>query len=354
MNVRLQDLRVIYEQEIKKRVKNKRKIFMFERNKFEYLCEMKRELDNGTYQGGKYNVFVVFRPKLRVVMSQGIYDKTINHYVTRFILMPKFEKYLSPYNCATRKDMGTSFAIKLLKRLIEKYKKTNREIYYAKLDISKYFYTIDHHKVLSLIRNELSEEEYELVKTILETTNREYVNKYINYFSRKYKMELPLYYIDKGLPIGNMTSQFLAVFYLSKVHHYITHNLHLDFVNYMDDYIFLSNDKAYLESCLKEIANIIEKEYLLRINSKKTYIANIKNGLPFLGHVFYVKNGKTIVRLTESTKRGIKRGIKRSKYYFESGLIDFNQLFCSIETYKYSYAFIKDKTVENIINRYWY
>ena len=84
MNVSLKDVRSVYEEEIKKNVKNKRKIFEFERNKLEYLIDIKRVLENGEYNGGKYNIFLVYKPKVRVVMSTSVYDKIINHYVARY------------------------------------------------------------------------------------------------------------------------------------------------------------------------------------------------------------------------------------------------------------------------------
>ena len=76
-------------------------------------------------------------------MSTSVYDKIINHYVARYILIPKLEKYLNERNCATRKNMGTSYAIELLKKDIEYYKRYDK-FYFLKLDISKYFYKIDH------------------------------------------------------------------------------------------------------------------------------------------------------------------------------------------------------------------
>ena len=94
MKVLIKDLKIIYEEEIRKNVKNKKKIFEFEKQKIEYLIDIKRVLENNLYDGGKYNIFLVFKPKIRVVMSQSIYDKIINHYVARFILMPKLTKYL--------------------------------------------------------------------------------------------------------------------------------------------------------------------------------------------------------------------------------------------------------------------
>lgn len=353
MKVSLYDLCDIYNQEIKKRVKNKRKIFMFERNKMEYLCDIQRVLEQGSYDGGKYNIFIIFEPKVRVVMSQSIYDKIVNHYITRYVLMPKLSKYLNERNCATRKNMGTNYAIKLLKRDLEKYKKSKKRIYFLKLDIKKYFYTIDHLKILELVKEDLNEDEYNILKTILNSTNKEYVNKHIKYFSQKINEELPLYDYNKGLPIGNMTSQFLAIFYLAKLQHFIRHDLHLDYINYMDDYIFLSNDKEYLQKCLSIISNKLKQEYLLNINYKKTYISTADKGIPFLGHVFKVRDNKTIIRLSKSSKKNIKKGILKNQFYYRNNKINLNQYFCSIQNYRHSYVFVRDMTVQNILNKYW-
>ena len=106
MEVQIKDLIDIYENEVKKDVKNKKKIFEFERNKMEYFVDMKSKLENNEYDGGKYTIFWIFEHKVREVMSQSIYDKVINHYVTRFILEPKLTKYLNNRNCVTRKNMG--------------------------------------------------------------------------------------------------------------------------------------------------------------------------------------------------------------------------------------------------------
>lgn len=166
MKVSISDLKIIYDEEIKKNVKNKRKILEFERNKIEYIVDIKKVLESGEHNGGRYNIFLVYKPKVRVVMSQSVYDKVINHYVARFILMPKLEKYLNDRNCATRKGLGTSYAIELFKRDIESFKKYDK-FYFLKLDISKFFYRIDHQILIDLIKKDLEEDELKLVKTIL-------------------------------------------------------------------------------------------------------------------------------------------------------------------------------------------
>lgn len=352
MKVHLSDLKLVYEQEIRKNVKNKKKIFKFETQKIEYLLDIKKVLENNLYDGGKYNIFLIYKPKLRVVMSQSIYDKIINHYVSRFILIPKLSKYLNNRNCATRKNMGIDYAIKLFKKDIESFKKY-KEFYFLKLDISKFFYSIDHNVLLNLIKEDLTNEEYDLVKVILDSTNKPYINKIIGNFENKLGITLPKYEYNKGLPIGNQSSQFLAIFYLAKLQHYMIHNLHLKIVTYMDDYIIIHQNKEYLKECLDIIIDKLYNEYKLSVNKNKTYIANAKNGIPFLGYNFKVINNKTIIKLSKNSKKNIKKGIKRTKYLYKNNYIEFSQVFSSIENYKHSYPYASKKEVKNIFELYW-
>ena len=163
MRVDYRDLEDIYEREVKKNTKNKRAIYSFDRFKVENLTEICNSLENGTYKFSKYNIFLIKKPKYRVVMSMSIKDKIVNHYITRHILMPKLESRLDFRNVATRKGKGRDYGLKLVKKYIEYYKKKD-SCYVLKMDISKYFYTIDHKVLLEMIRPYLSEEEYKLVE----------------------------------------------------------------------------------------------------------------------------------------------------------------------------------------------
>ena len=122
------DILKIYNDEIRKRVKNKKRINEFEKYKTTH----------------KYNIFLIRYPKYRIIMSQSIYDKIINHYVSKYILEPKLTKYLDIRNTATRKNMGSSYAINLLNKYIEINKRKYTNFYILKIDLSKYFYSIDH------------------------------------------------------------------------------------------------------------------------------------------------------------------------------------------------------------------
>ena len=197
MKVNYYNLRKLYDKEINKNVKNKRILYNFQKKKELYILPMYNELVNNTYNGGKYNIFLIHKPKIRVIMSQSVYDKTINHYITRAVLELKLSKYLSYSNVATRKNMGTSRGIELLKKYIERNKKYDT-FYFLKFDIKKYFYNIDHEVLKSLIINDLEEDEYEIVSRIIDSTNKPYVNKVITGLDSN----LPKYEHGKELPIG--------------------------------------------------------------------------------------------------------------------------------------------------------
>ena len=111
-NLNISNLLRIYETEISKNVKNKKKLYDFEINKMQYVEDIINMLNNGVVGHKHYNIFLIFEPKCRLVMSLSVKDKVINHFVTRYILEAKLSKYLDCRNVATRKGMGTDYAIK--------------------------------------------------------------------------------------------------------------------------------------------------------------------------------------------------------------------------------------------------
>ena len=154
MKVNVYDLLNIYEKEVSKNTRNKNKVNNFEKNKMENIYDIKNIIESGNYKVGKYNIFSVNSPKYRIIMSTNIKDKIINHYLTRYVLIEKLDKYLDIRNCATRCNMGYDYAIKLLLRYLEENKK-NGKFYILKIDISKYFYSVDHDVLKSLLVDKL-------------------------------------------------------------------------------------------------------------------------------------------------------------------------------------------------------
>lgn len=351
MKVEVNDILNIYEKEICKNTKNKKKLLNFERNKITNIFDIVNIIENGNYHISKYNIFSIDKPKYRVIMSLNIKDKVINHYVARYILLNKLDKYLDIRNCATRKNMGYDYAIKLVKKYLEIMKK-NDEIYALKIDISKYFYSINHNILKGLLVDKLDKKEYEIVSNIIDSTDENYINNSISNMKERLIIkdknrskeikELPLYKKGYGLPIGNMTSQFLSIFYLYKLDHYIINNLHLKYmIRYMDDYIIFSNDKNYLKNCYYIISSMMKKEYDLKINSKKSMIVNASNSFEYLGYIFKIDNLKTIIKVRKANKKRREKNIKTNNYLYKKGYISYSSYFNSMNNYSNCYKYDK-------------
>lgn len=351
MEVNVYDLLDIYEKEVSKRTKNKRKINNFERNKMENIYDIKNIIESNNYKVGRYNIFSVNSPKYRIVMSVNVKDKIINHYVARNILINKLDKYLDIRNCATRKNMGYDYAIKLLIKYLEENKKYGK-FYILRIDISKYFYSIDHEVLKSLLKDKLEACEYKIVSDIIDSTNYDYINENIIKiknkllkYDKKRKNEIekiPIIEKGKSLPIGNMTSQFLSIFYLYKLDHYIVNDLKLKYmVRYMDDYVIISRDREYLKYTLKVINSKLEKEYKLKINRNKTMILDSYHGFEFLGYRFRIINNKIIISIKSENNKRKKNNIKKLNYLYINKLISYKRYFNSMSNYKNSYKYEK-------------
>ena len=294
---------------IKTNTKNKRKIENFENNYVANTVYIKNILEKKNYKPGKYNIFIIREPKIRLIMSQNITDKIINHLVSQYFLVNIFEKTLINENIATRKNKWTHYGLKLLKKYLNNLKDKN--FYVLKFDISKYFFNLDHQIIKDIIRKKIKDKEVlKILDNIIDSTNEEYINLEIKKQKEINKLDLPEYNKGKGLPIGNMSSQIIAIMYLNELDHYIKKNLKIKYyIRYMDDGILLHENKEYLEYCLKEIEKILNK-YKLKLNNK-TKIINIKNGFEFLGFKFFIKNNKVIMKVKTQTKKRFKRKIKK-------------------------------------------
>lgn len=314
----------MYNKKVKITTKNKQKIEQFNDYYTINITKLENALKQRTYQVGKYNIFLIEEPKIRVIMSQNIIDKLTNHLVAQYFLINILEKDLIEENIATRKNKGTKYGIDLTKKYINLLKKETKDIYFLKFDISKYFYSIDHDILKKLISKKIKDKDaLNLLYKIIDSTDQEYVNIKISKLKQeklkkekdpkrqKELKEIPIYESKKGLPIGNMTSQILAIYYLNELDHFIKEKLNVKYyIRYMDDGVLMHHSKAYLRYCLKEINKIIKK-YKLELN-RKTQINHIKNGLDFLGFRFYIKNNKVVLKVRNSTKKRFKR--KSAKY----------------------------------------
>ena len=338
----LKKIQYIYNKRVKINTKNKAKLEKFENNYVSNMIYIKNILESKNYNPGRYNLFIINEPKIRLIMSQNIIDKIINHVVTEYFLIKYFDKSLISENIATRKGKGTHYGIKLLKIYLNKLK--DKEFYVLKFDISKYFFNIDHDIVKNIIRTKTKDKDVlNILDKIIDSTDSTYVNKDINTLKNNYIKslkkyndansinkifeinKLPIYNKGKGVPIGNMSSQFIAILYLNELDHFIKEKLNIKYyIRYMDDGILLHEDKEYLKYCLNEIKKIINK-YKLKLNSK-TQITNINQGFDFLGFKYHIKNNKIIMKVKNQTKNRFKRKLKKLYLLLDNKKINIEDL----------------------------
>lgn len=298
---------------IKKTCKNRKEVFYFSLNLNTNINYIYYLLKNKKYFPSRYRAFMIFEPKPRLVMSQTIPDKIVNHFVTNYYLIPLLDKSLVDSNVATRKDKGSGYANALLKKyfnqLLVNY--PNQEIYALKIDISKYFYSIDHTKLLAMLKRKILDYNViKLIELILKETNQEYINQSINFYNQKYKTNIPFYLENKGLSIGAMTSQILAIFYLSDLDHFIKERLKCKhYIRYMDDFVILDVDKERLKYCWSEI---IKQLVTLKLSvNNKSNLYRTSKGFTFLGYKYKVINGNLCVLGNPKTLRKITKKLKK-------------------------------------------
>lgn len=316
---------------IRVNTKNRGKLHKFELFYSSNIISILEALRSKCYKHSKYNVFLVHEPKYRIIMSEIMSDKVVNHLISKYILAPGIIPHLIPQNVATREGKGTKEGIRYLKMYINKLKLNYDKVYVLKCDIKKYFYSIDHELVLEKCKRFIDDPDvFQLVLNVVKSTDEDYVNSAIdkvvkkeidrvsklNILDKDIKIEelkrIPRYPKGKGLPIGNMTSQLLAVYFLNDLDHYIKERLHCKYyIRYMDDFVIFDHDKERLKVLRKEIEEKL-KEFKLELN-KKTNIYDLNHGFGFLGYYYFLKGKRLIIKINPQTKRRIKKKMRKLK-----------------------------------------
>ena len=292
---------------IKKNTKNKYKLEKFEENLSINLIDIKNRIGKNI---DKYNLFMIYKPKQRLILSLNLKDKIINHMVG-YILFDVLEKSLIDSNVAVRINKGTNYGIKLVKKYI---KNLNYNYYCLKIDIKKYFYSINHKILKDLLNKKIKDKLFlDILYKIIDSSDENYILEY----AKRHNISLKKGY---GLPIGNLTSQILGIFYLNNLDHYIKEVFKIKYyIRYMDDMVLFHKDKNYLKYCLDKII-IYLKKYDLELNNK-TIIT--KNSLCFLGYRFYNKK----IKILSKNRRRIYKKLRLLKYK------DYNKYIKSLSSY---------------------
>lgn len=269
--------------EVCRNTKNKRKVHTFKQYECVYISRIHNILENKSYVPGPCNVFTIYEPKKRRIVSQNMLDKVVNHLVSRYILYPALLPHLIDVNVASRPGLGTSEGIRLSNKFHRKCKNKYNSYYILKCDISGFFASIDHNILKSKLKRQIKDKD--ALKIVFDIIDSE----------------------KKGLSIGAMTSQVLAIFYLSDLDHFIKEQLKIKYyVRYQDDFLLFHPSKQYLKYCLNEIKNFLSKEKLYL--NKKTRLYKNTNNFIFLGRK---KDGNY------ARYRNVKRKLRKKLYLYK-------------------------------------
>jgi retron-type reverse transcriptase len=196
------------------------------------LPALHEELSSGTYRHGPYHYFQIHDPKERLVAAAQFRDRVVHHAIVR-VLEPIFENRFIEDSYACRAGKGTHAAMRRALHFVRGHR------YALKCDVSKFFSSIDHGLLIGIVKRVVGDERLiALIGGILAS------------HTDRMEQEWPQggglfdYRIrPKGLPIGNLTSQFMANVYLNPLDHFIKHDLRPGgYVRYMDDFILFGDD----------------------------------------------------------------------------------------------------------------
>ncbi|MBR9692738.1 hypothetical protein GOV07_02280 [Candidatus Woesearchaeota archaeon] len=282
----------------------------FEQNLTMNLAVLRHELKMKTYTPNPLKTFILRDPKTRKI-SKSTYRDRIAHHALVNILEPIFEPRFINDSYASRKNKGTSTALKrfdcFVRRassnghLVVNGKDRNHVgVYVLKADIKHYFDNVSHSILVKLISKHIKDEEIiHLIQLILQNhrTNN----------------------TGKGMPLGNWTSQFFANIYLNELDQYIKHQLKAKhYLRYVDDFLIVHTSQTMLRWYLGVIKEYLKKYLLLELHPDKCAIKPLGQGVDLLGFkVFYLYR-----RVKRRNKRRVFTRLRVLLEDYEQGLID--------------------------------
>ena len=312
----------------RKRKRNTMQSMKFEWQQEKNLFRLYQELKDGTYEIGKSICFVVTIPKPREVWAGAFRDRIVHHLIYNAV-KERFENRFikDTFSCIPKRGTlaGAIRARDFAKRITRNYSKT---AYSMKADISNYFNSINKTILLDIIRRYVKE------KWIMDL-----ITQVINHDPRtnvflKSKKELwdilPAHKSlfnakkNKGLPIGNLTSQFFSNVYLNPLDQFVKHTLKIKYYcRYVDDVLLMHYDPKYLNYCYDMIDDFLKRNLDLCLNPRKKNMNHVSKGFDFVGHVIkpnriYLRN--TIIKKSFDT---IKEWEKDKNRYKEENLTIF-------------------------------
>ncbi|MDP3997304.1 MAG: reverse transcriptase/maturase family protein [bacterium] len=258
---------------------------------------LQRELVNGTYRPGAYRTFELQEySKKRKISAAPFRDRVIHHAFCQ-VVEPIFDPRFIYHSFACRTDKGTHLALKNC----QQYVRLNSHVFQG--DIVQYFASIHHRILLEILAKKIKDPRVMNLATLI-----------VRSWHPK---------TGRGVPIGNLTSQFFANLYLNELDYFIKFHLRQKhYLRYMDDFLLFGQNKHELQWC-REVINVFLREKLaLDLHPRKSLVYSRAVGVPFLGFRTFDRYRRV---KPENIKRFLKR-IKKLKQQYQQNKIEFKAL----------------------------
>lgn len=270
------------------------------------LLRLESELKAMTYTPGAYKEFFIIEPKVRLISAAPYRDRVVHHALIQAI-EPLFDQTFIHDTYACRVGKGTHQAVERFTQFCRRNK------YVLKCDIQKYFPSIDHAVLYDLLCKKIADENVRwLIYTILDHSNPQ--EPVLHYFPQDTDLFAPVQR-RRGIPIGNLTSQFFANVYLNGFDHFVKETLRCRYyLRYCDDFVIFDNRAARLRE-VKEAIQAYLATLRLKLHSSKCRISRVAQGTDFLGYRIFPTHRR--VR-TVNARRFIKK-LRRFQAYYRRG-----------------------------------
>lgn len=278
----------------------------FERHLEPNLLQLERELLAGRYQPGRYRSFYIREPKRRKISAAPFRDRVVHHALVR-VIEPIFEARFSNASYACRRKKGTHRAADQAQILLRRHK------YLLKADIAQFFPSIDHAILSSLLERHLAcKPTLALCQRIMASGDGILANEYtLRLFPGD---DLLAALRPRGLPIGNLTSQFWANVYLNPIDTLLQRELRLPHVRYCDDMLVFADDKPTLHQALA-LLHEHTAQLRLTLHPVKTRLYAADEGVEFVGYRLFRDHR----RLRRSGVQRFVRRLRRQQRGYRAG-----------------------------------
>jgi retron-type reverse transcriptase len=271
----------------RKQKRNTVNALAFEVNAEENLFRLSEELQNNTYRPSRSVCFILDKPKMREIVAAAFRDRVVHH-----LLVERLEAIYEPVfihdSYACRKGKGLHRAVARVREFIRKAGANgSRRAFFIHLDIRNFFMSIDHEILYGLIKRKVRDAG--LLRLARRIIFHNPVKDCVVKGNRKLLHSLPphksLFHVPegKGLPVGNLTSQFFANVYLNELDQYVKHVLKCrHYVRYCDDFLIPDASRERLEQARDAIGDFLEERLSLESSGMRRYFFKPENILNFM------------------------------------------------------------------------